>query len=153
MKAKGPRSGINCELLRISMKIKLSIFLIATSSFITSVATAQNKPYACQEDAVAGLIWENSRWVTSRFNENKFILVMQGQILTIESVAKALQSPPSQVSCRNINPEILCSNVAGRIIYFNTDNQKGTMSRNFGGTMPGNEKDSLTISAFSCTQF
>jgi hypothetical protein len=137
------------------MKIKLNAFLIALASMLlANGAIAQNKPYACQEDAAAGLSWDNGRWVTSSFNEKKFVLVQQGDNLTTESVAKIFNNPYlSNISCTIIKPEILCFDISARVIYFNPDTLKGTLSRNFGATMTGNQKDSLTVSAFSCAPF
>ena len=117
------------------------------------MALSQNKPLACQEDGVAGLNWENGRWVTSRFNEKKFILVQQANKLTIESAAKALNSYASLITCSNTDPQILCYGVSGEVIYFDPQTLNGAISKNFGGTMKGNKKDSLTISAFSCEAF
>jgi len=136
------------------MKIKLTIFFAALISIIfPNLALSQNKPLACQQDAVAGLNWDNGRWVTRRFNESKFILVLQENKLTSESVAKAIDSFPNSINCTNTNPEILCYDRVGTIIYFNPQTLNGTLSRNFAGTMKGNDKDSLSISAFSCTTF
>jgi hypothetical protein len=42
--------------------IALMIGLI--SACLSNYAVAQNTPIACQEDAGAGLLWENGRWVT-----------------------------------------------------------------------------------------
>lgn len=153
MRARALPPDINCDLMRIIMKIKLTIFAALISIIFPNLALSQNKPLACQEDAVAGLNWENGRWVTSRFIEKKFILVQEGVNLTHESVAKALNSHVILVSCKNTNPEILCSDSTGSVIYFNPHTLKGSMSKNFGGTLDSNKKDSLAVSAFTCTQF
>jgi hypothetical protein len=136
------------------MKIKLTIFFAALISIIfPNLALSQNKPLACQEDAVAGLNWENGRWVTSRFHEKKFVLVQQANKLTLESVAKALDSYPNLITCSNTNPRILCYGVSGEVIYFDPQTLNGAISRNMGGTTKGDRRDSLAVSAFSCAAF
>jgi hypothetical protein len=137
------------------MKIKLTIFFAALISIgFPNLALSQNKPLACQEDAVAGLNWENGRWVTSRFIENKFILIQQGENLTNESVAKAINNAyPNQVICKNVNPQISCSDQTGTLIYFNPSNLKGGIARVFGSAMSGDKKDTVAVSAFSCAAF
>jgi hypothetical protein len=136
------------------MNIKLTIFFAALISIVfPNLALSQNKPLACQEDVVAGLDWENGRWVIRRFGEKKFILVQQDNKLTSESAAKALDSSPILITCTNTNPQILCYDTTAAIIYFDPQTLNGTISRNFAGTMNGNKRDSLSISPFSCTKF
>jgi hypothetical protein len=83
-----------------------------------NLALAQNTPLACQVDAAAGLSWENGQWKTTRFIENKFILVLKGNTLTKESVIKAVHS--------NIdNPDVFVDQTGCRWI---------ANAKNFGGS-------------------
>jgi hypothetical protein len=118
-------------------------------------AQAQNKPLACQAEAAAGLQWENGRWATSTFKPRppKFILVQAGTLLTTDSVAKALVSDPSHVTCRDTKPQIECADRTGASLFFDPRTLSGGISALFGGTMSGANKDSVFVQVFSCTPF
>ncbi len=119
-------------------------------------AQAQNKPLAFQAEAAAGLQWENGRWATSTFKPRspKFILVQAGTLLTTDSVAKALVSAPSLVTCRDTKHQIECADrTGGSLFFFDTRTLRGGISALFGGTMSGANKDSVYLQVFSCTPF
>ena len=116
----------------------------------------QNKPLACQSDMRAGLSWQNKRWVIEKFVEKRFILVQTEDGLTTESVAKALYDSTDDYGfiCRNVRPNISCTGVSGESLYFDPGTLKGGLSYLFGttGTDMG-YRDTVTVTAFSCTPF
>jgi len=132
---------------------------LLTALLITLVGVsvqAQNKPLACQEDASAGLKWENGRWTTKTFiSENKFILVQRKGGLTADSVAKALSMDfPDQVSCiNNLPSNISCQDVTGGNLYFDPRTLKGGISQILGSASNGTRRDTVTVQVFSCTPF
>ena len=136
-------------------KYKIFIFLILSSIYLSSGALAQNKPLACQEDESGGLNWNGGRWESAKYNLGRFILVQQGDNLTRDSAAKALGSKlPIHLNCRNVNPEISCVDHSGsNLLFFNPITLKGGMSKIYGATLLGKERDTLSVSAFSCTPF
>ena len=135
-------------------KLQITLMIVLSSVFFTNGATAQNKPLACQVDEAAGLDWENGRWVTQKFVTSKFILVQAGNNLTNESVAKVLKNPfPKQITCRYSAPEFTCFDHAGQTLYFNPIALKGGISKLFGSTGVGAERDSVAVQVFSCTPF
>ena len=135
------------------MKKLLSALLI---TLVGASVQAQNKPLACQMEESAGLRWENGRWVSSYFvpKPSKFILVQTGNTLTIESVAKVLNNPTvNLVTCRYVAPETACIDITGSGLYFNPKVLKGGISKLFGSTTEGPERDTLNVQVFSCTPF
>lgn len=141
-------------------KIHITLLIILSSVFFSAGAIAQNKPLACQSDARAGLIWETGRWVVKTFTPTRFILVQTKDDLTdgltVESVAKVLGTRRlADVRCRNFADSISCSEGYGETLYFDPKTLKGGVSSLYGATEPGkNErKDTVTVTAFSCTTF
>lgn len=117
---------------------------------------AQNKPLACQDVAAGGLNWENGRWVTSTFNTDKFILVLQGNTLTKESVGTAIGVDLvafSEITCRTLRSRITCSSFSHQLV-FDPKTLKGGLSALFGSMKEdGSSKDSLSVQAFSCQPY
>ena len=134
------------------MKKILSALLI---TLVGASVHAQNKPLACQVDAAAGLKWENGRWLTKSFETSRFILVQARNTLTIDSVAKALEAIPINVSCRN--PDILqrieCTDGSAGSLYFDLKTSKGGISQLHGSVDTGVVRDTVTVQIFSCTPF
>ena len=115
---------------------------------------AQKKPLACQDVKAGGLEWENGRWVASTFKDEKFILVLEGDTFTKESVGKVFKfSMSGEISCRLRGPLITCSSFSRQLI-FNTKTLKGGVSSLFGSSMEdGPYKDSIYVQAFSCEPY
>ena len=137
-------------------KLQITLMIVLSSIFLTNGAKAQNKPLACQVDEAAGLNWEKGRWTNRSFDPkpSKFILVQTENTLTVESVAKVFNNTPVNfVSCRYYSPETACFGVAGFGLYFNSKVLKGGISKMFGSTQDGTERDSLIVQPFSCTPF
>lgn len=134
-------------------KLQFTLLIILSSAISTNGAMAQNKPLACQVDASAGLKWENRRWVTKTFLENKFILVQTENTLTTESASKALSSFSMGVSCRSTSRDILCTDTAGGSLYFDPKTSRGGISQLLGSTSAGDTRDTVTVQIFSCTPF
>ena len=134
-------------------KLQITLMIVLSSVFFTNGATAQNKPLACQTEAAAGLAWESGRWVTKSFVTVKFILVQTGKTLTTDSIAKALNSPASQITCRNINPQIECTDLSGGSLFFNPPTLNGGISQLLGSTISSAVRDTVTVQIFSCTPF
>ena len=135
------------------MKKLLSALLI---TLIGVSVQAQNKPLACQDIAAGGLNWEKGRWVTSTFNEDRFILVLEGNTLTKESVGKALRVdvvPFSRISCSAADSLISC-NWFSKQLMFDPKTLKGGISALYGSSMQdGSNKDSIYVRAFSCQPY
>ena len=134
-------------------KFQITLLIVLSSIFCTNGAIAQNKPLACQGEAAAGFNWVNGRWNTSLFETNKFILVQAGKTLTTESVAKAMDSSPITVTCKDDRPLISCLDKMGTFLLFNPLALKGTIARTLGGVVPRDKKDSVVVEVFSCTPF
>ena len=142
---------------RVTMKKIIALLTVLSSVFFSVSAIAQNKPFACQSDAVGGLRWETREWKVSSFQAERFILVQTSDGLTKESVGKALKNmPASQIECRNAyQGRISCSDLLGDSLFFDPTTLKGGISLMFGATQSDNDsnKDTLTLVAFSCTPF
>ena len=134
-------------------KITISLLILWCSMFFTNGAAAQNKPLACQTDAVGGLEWKNGRWITSGYNPRKFILVQTKDGLTKDSAGTALMNSfLESISCIK-NEYITCFDTYGNHLFFDPKKLKGGISRLFGSINNGPEKDSVNVQIFSCTPF
>ena len=125
-----------------------------------NLALAQNKPLACQVDASAGLRWENGQWKVSKFVDSRFILIMNGDTLTKESVSRAMSGSGSvifsDVICKtnSFNKKIFCTDFGGYEISLDPQNLKGGMSRIWGATTAENSfKDAILVDAFTCQPY
>jgi len=135
--------------------LQLLIIFLLGSLFLASGVAAQNKPLACQVEASAGLTWENGRWLTKSFQLSRFILVQTRNTLTIDSVAKAIQARPINVSCRNISTteNIECTDASGGSLYIDLKTFKGGVSQLHGSTDTETARDTVSVQVFSCTAF
>jgi hypothetical protein len=137
------------------MKKLLSALLI---TLVGVTVQAQNKPLACQDVAAGGLDWNNGRWVTTTFLTGKFILVLEGNTLTKESVGKVLthanQAPTiAEISCTGRVGRISC-NSNHKHLLFDPKTLKGGISVLLGSTNDdGFYKDSIYVKAFSCQPY
>jgi hypothetical protein len=134
-------------------KLQIPLLVALCSICFAGKVIAQNQPLACQGEAAAGLKWENGRWATKTFNQDKFILVQAGNTLTTDSVAKALIAYPGQVSCRNVNQRTVCSDTSGGSLFFDPRTLTGGISQLLGGTNLGDKRDTVSVQIFSCTPF
>ena len=134
-------------------KLQITLLIVLSSIIFTNIAIAQNRPFACQVDASAGLKWESRRWVTKTFEATKFILVQSGNTLTADSASKALVTASILVSCKNTSAEILCTDEGGGSLYFDPKTMKGGVSQLFGSTNDGDRRDTVTVQVFSCAPF
>ena len=134
-------------------KLINTFFIGILSICLTTKALAQNKPLACQDDASAGLAWEKGRWVTTSFTLTRFILVQDRNTLTVDSVGKAFGVGAASISCRNVDPEIHCSNSNGRNLFFSPQALKGSISAQFGSISNKDNRDTVHVQVFSCTPF
>lgn len=136
-------------------KIPVALLILLYSVFFTDGAIAQNKPLACQTDAVGGLQWENGQWVVSTYVPKKFILVQTKDGLSKDSVAKAFSigNAPELVSCIN-NGSITCYDLLGDHLLFDLKTLRGGIASLFGSISTNTtRKDSVTVQMFSCTPF
>lgn len=132
------------------------IFMLCSNFVLVDITTAQTKPLACQDDAAAGLKWENERWTIKKFIEQKFILVQEGNNFKKDSVAKVLGGHPDEIYCKKVSygPIISCMNETGNSIYYSFGTLKGGISTLLGSSMAdGGYKDTVSVQAFSCTPF
>jgi len=131
------------------------VVTLLTALLCVHMAFAQNKPLACQSDSKAGLSWENGQWKVSKFVDRKFILIMNGDTLTKESVSKAgLSIIPKQIDCKTDLWLVSCVS-SGSYLAFNTQNFTGGITQIFGAVQGFDEKnkDTLSVEAFTCQPF
>ena len=122
-------------------------------NFVGVSVHAQNKPLACQTDAVGGLLWQNGRWELSNFSQQRFILVQSNEGLTKESAAKALINDfPNLVSCKK-DETVTCFDNFGGHLLFDPKTLKGGISILFGSISTKTKKDSVSVQVFTCTPF
>ncbi len=135
-------------------KTLVSLLILLCAMFFASGAIAQNKPVACQTDAVSGLQWENGQWVMSKYNSQKFILVQTNEGLTKESVAKALhiEEFPQLVTCKK-EGTITCFDNLGGHLLFDPTTLKGGISMLYGSISTKAQRDSVVVKVYSCTPF
>ena len=131
-------------------KLQITLMIVLSSIFFANGAVAQNKPLACQGEAAAGVDWQNGRWVTTKFETKKFVLVQTGNLLTKESVAKAFESTDiNSANCSYSYGEITCFLSLGRMLYFNPVSLRGATSALHGSTYVGTKRDSVAVEVFS----
>lgn len=123
------------------------------SCFFSTHAAAQATPLACQVEESAGLAWEAGRWKVSRFQDKKFVLVLEGKNLRAESVGKAIDGPTA--SCLVVfKDRVSCSDGLGGHMYFDPRTLRGTIAQLLGGTVDTTDRrDSLLVSPFVCQRF
>lgn len=150
----GPYTLKKCE----DMKIFIVIFV----SFFSTLVSAQNKPLACVVDGSGGLIWRNGRWEATAFflKPDRFILVMSGDTLEKQSVADVLDSGSKKMFSpicvkEPFGPLIQCTSgyINGETLFFDMTTKKGGLSKLFGATTEGVNKDTISVTSFSCTAF
>lgn len=133
------------------MKYVIGLMMVSLSMF----TYAQRTPLACQVDRSAGLNWEEGRWNVRGFTSSeKFILVRDGNLLTSDSVAKAIGR--SQINMRCVDLQMgdnLCTNQTGFSMFFSHNTNKGGMSYLFGSIQNNTPKDSVAVEVFTCTPF
>ena len=139
-------------------KLLLKSLTLLLAFFVENLAIAQNIPLACQVEAAAWLGWDNGRWETKKFvDDRKFILIKQGKTISTDSVAKAFKTPNIEITCKVSSANssrILCSDLYGSQIYFDTAALKGSIAFTFGAVMTGDKyRDTLSVEAFSCQAF
>ena len=135
-------------------KIHFTLLTVLSSIFFSAGAIAQNQPLACQSDEKAGLYWKNGRWAVSSFVLKNFILVQTKDGFTNESVAKALGASAKNVQCRSSNfNEIFCDDANGGFLMYRTTTLKGGIAQLLGTTLASDERDTPTLTAFSCSPF
>lgn len=129
--------------------------LIAGLIFVlTSGVWAQGTPLACQVDKAAGLIWTRGQWQTTNFITEKFILVVVGNTLTKESVAKAIHARTEFIRCEtDILQNVQCSDGSGGSLFFSLKLNNGGMSQLMGATGDTNRRDTVSVSIFTCLPY
>jgi hypothetical protein len=134
--------------------LPIMLLILASSLLSTNTALAQNKPLACQTDAVGGLEWENGRWGISSYASQKFILVQTKEGLTKDSAAKAMNIGefPQLVSCKK-DETVTCFDSLGGHLLFDPKTLKGGIAMLFGSISTKTKKDSVSVRVFSCTPF
>ena len=123
----------------------------------SGLAVAEKQAFACQSLNAAGLIWKNSGWQTTEFHvQQPFVLVMQGDTLTRESVARALgHNDPERTECQKTNEFglISCADKTGRRLIFNPVNAHGGIATLYGATLSDSPRDTISVEAFTCQKF
>ena len=143
--------------------MKFKVLVAALLIGLGSGVCAAGRPLACQTDARAGLKWENGKWSVKSFPQDRFLLVMEDGLPTKKSVAKAINGTltewmlgqtSTQTNCsKSRTGHITCVDFSGGILFFNPQNNKGGVTNLFGTTDNGDDKDTPTISAFTCEPF
>lgn len=133
------------------MKYVIGLMLASLSMF----TYAQRTPLACQVDRSAGLNWEEGKWNVRSFTPSeKFILVREGNLLTSDSVAKAIGRSPANMKCVDVlMGDIMCTNQTGFSMFFSLTTNKGGMSYLMGATSTNASRDSVAVETFTCTSF
>ena len=125
------------------------------SIFLTNESAASDIRLACQVEKSGGLNWEGGRWVLTSFRNDKFTLIQSEQTLTAESVTKAAGYNPKYsilTSCQvTITGENICSMTNGTFLFFSPQTLKGGLSWLTGSVTNEERRDSINVSAFSCT--
>jgi hypothetical protein len=134
-------------------RLSLLIALLA-SPFLAVSASAEKQAFACQYTAAAGLNWESGVWKSTGFTPPPpFILVMEGDVLTKESVANAVGSQHSDgFTCQN-DVFVSCTDDAGLHFVFNSGALRGGVSRLFGTLVVSKTPDTPYVAAFTCAEF
>ncbi len=132
-----------------------AVLICVGLSFVAANVNAANRPLACVVDETGGLNWEGGRWLVSKFRPDpqRFVLVMSDDTLQAESVAKAFQSSGSFECVSYLFIQCVDRAAMGRMLFFNPATMKGGLSSLFGSATVGRERDSLHVTAFSCTAF
>lgn len=127
-----------------------SVFTLLACFYISTGANAQRIPLACQTEKVAGLNFESGRWAVRSFYDSKFVLVQDGNSLTVDSVAKMLDS--NGAICEVVyKGHIYCRVISGRYLGFDPETKRGTVAALFGGlSADTNSRDSLYVAPFVC---
>lgn len=118
-------------------------------------ASAEKTAFACQTVKVGGLEWKNSRWNLQAYSGSKFVLVLDGDRLTSESAAKAVELP-SGITCAPGYRELyVCHGELGTSLIFNGATMEGAYAQTFGAVSvnPDGTRDSLGVAAFTCSKF
>lgn len=136
------------------------ILTVIAGVLLIAPAFAQNQPLACQADKAAGLDWERNEWEVTEFKPNpaKFILVLRGNSLNLDSVAKFFNDSERMPTCsvHSFTGQILCTSgyINGDSLFFSPRTMKGARAKLFGGTQQGPEKrDSVSVTTFTCQPF
>ena len=110
--------------------------------------------WACQSVKAGGLHWENGQWRSTGFNhDNRFILISDGDNITVESASKAMSS--TDVSCNvNWKSRITCVGGFGTTMLFSPESGNGAISELLGGVVSSDEqyRDTLSVLAFECAK-
>ena len=137
------------------------ILPVTATALLIAPVFAQNRPLACQADRAAGLEWERGEWVTKQFKPEpaKFILIMSGEVLTPESVAKALLEDgyPRTPRCEKELFSVICRSGIGlpTFLYFSPISMTGGISHLSGSAHDDKFgfKSPVTVSTFTCQPF
>ncbi len=134
------------------MLFKITVLLLLV---IQHAAYAQDIIFACQETQASGFIWKNSRWnnVTFKAEDKFFIKIVNGKVEP-QSLANALETK-GDVTCQEniLGLYTTCRNLSlSKTILFSMTSGTGSIARQIGSVISAkdNEKDSVSISLFTC---
>ncbi len=128
--------------------------LVLTLASLIGVANAAGTPIACQTVATGGMNWEGAGWKPKRYADRKFILVLDGGVLTTESAMKAMDALSTE--CQLLRgTHSICYSRTGDFMLFNAATLNGGIAMLLGATQATNaqSKDSVTVETFSCSNF
>ena len=135
-----------------SFSLLASVFIMLAFLTMSTEVKAQRIPLACQTEEVGGLHWQSGRWVLSKFQQLKFVLVQDGETLTADSAAKALGG--SRSTCKVSVGIISCDDPSGGFLYFSLKTKAGTVAQLMGAVSGSTSTpDSLTVAPFVCQAF
>jgi hypothetical protein len=141
-----------------------TLIVLLAFTLVTSQAMAQKIVYACQFTESAGLIKEKNIWSVTKFIlEKPFFLAEETGQLTKESVSKVLNSPISDIVCKDtLHTDKFnsrhCMDGYGKSLYFLGSTLNGGVSNLFTAGFssdrptPDPFKDTLSVSTFTCTK-
>ena len=128
--------------------------ILFVSLLLVVTANSLAQTFACQYIANAGLSWESGKWVVSKFTirEPFFFTIKAGVGITSFKGDSLIEGNLICDQRVTGNGSHSCSTYLGDYLYFWEKTLRGTVSSNFGGTMEGTRRDSVSIAPFICTK-
>jgi hypothetical protein len=136
-----------------SSRVIRTAVLAGCASLLASLAfavKAQDATYACKVEISGGLKWESGKWKVRRLFEDKFELVMRGEMFTPESLEKVMSGRAATCTV-GVRGRISCADAGGVYLLFDPHTSRGGIARLNGTTVESQERrETVSVEAFSC---
>ena len=110
--------------------------------------------YACIDEISSGLRFLDGQWKARGFIEKRFLLTIDGNQFAVTGPGMAIPLFQTECKQRIIGYEYLqCSDMTGGTLVFSISNLQGARSELLGGIMTEPQRDSLSVTKFSCQKF